>query len=277
MRPFRLLVMIVFAVAGIATAAQSREVRAEAFSPAGYYLLRMDLFAATPLAAGDIVFLGDSLTEGAEWNELFPDLPVRDRGISGDTTAGVLQRLGTITSARPAAVFLLIGTNELGPALDPAPSLARQREILARIRRESPDTRVFVQSLLPRAVAYRERVESYNAALREICHEAGATLDRSLSGLPRARRLAARRAHLRRTAPQRRRLPTLARTAPPVPAPVGSASAGLWVRIHSDNVRLKPNHIEQRQQHRCPRQQRAIAPVGRHSWRRQRSGMHQSA
>ncbi len=175
MRPFRLLVMIVFAVAGIATAAQSREVRAQAFSPAGYYLLRMDLFAATPLAVGDIVFLGDSLTEGAEWNELFPDLPVRDRGISGDTTAGVLQRLGTITSARPAAVFLLIGTNELGPALDPAPSLARQREILARIRRESPDTRVFVQSLLPRAVALRERVESYNAALREICQEAGAT------------------------------------------------------------------------------------------------------
>ena len=175
MRPFRLLVMIVFAVAGFATAAQSREVRAQAFSPAGYYLLRMDLFAATPLAAGDIVFLGDSLTEGAEWNELFPDLPVRDRGISGDTTAGVLQRLGTITSARPAAVFLLIGTNELDPALDPAPSLARQREILARIRREAPDTRVFVQSLLPRALAYRERVESYNAALREICHEAGAT------------------------------------------------------------------------------------------------------
>ena len=173
MRPFRLLVMIVFAVAGIATAAQSREVRAQAFSPAGYYLLRMDLFAATPLAAGDIVFLGDSLTEGAEWNELFPDLPVRDRGISGDTTAGVLQRLGTITSARPAAVFLLIGTNELGPALDPAPSLARQREILARIRRESPDTRVFVQSLLPRAGTYRERVESYNDALRGICREAG--------------------------------------------------------------------------------------------------------
>ena len=53
MRPFRLLVMIVFAVAGIATAAQSRQVRAEAFSPAGYYLLRMDLFAATPLAAGE--------------------------------------------------------------------------------------------------------------------------------------------------------------------------------------------------------------------------------
>jgi lysophospholipase L1-like esterase len=172
MRSMRLIVVFALGVAGIVAAAP-RDGRADAFAPDAYYRLRMDLFAVTPLAAGDIVFLGDSITEGAEWNELFPDLPVRDRGISGDTTAGVLARLGTVTASRPAAVFLLVGTNELAPSLDPAPSLARQREILARIRRESPDTRVFVQSLLPRAAAYRERVESYNTALRGICREAG--------------------------------------------------------------------------------------------------------
>lgn len=172
MRSMRLVVALALGVACVAAAAP-REGRADAFAPDAYYRLRMDLFAVTPLAAGDIVFLGDSITEGAEWNELFPDLPVRDRGISGDTTAGVLARLDTITASRPAAVFLLVGTNELAPSLDPAPSLARQREILARIRRESPDTRVFVQSLLPRAAAYRERIESYNAALRDICREAG--------------------------------------------------------------------------------------------------------
>ena len=172
MRSIRLLIALALGVVGIAAAAP-RDGRADVFSPEGYYRLRMDLFAATPLAAGDIVFLGDSITEGAEWNELFPGLPVRDRGISGDTTAGVLARLGTVTASRPAAVFLLVGTNELAPSLDPAPSLARQREILERIRRESPDTRVFVQSLLPRAATYRERVEGYNQALRGICHEAG--------------------------------------------------------------------------------------------------------
>ena len=172
MRSIRLVVALALGVAGMAAAAP-REGRADAFAPDAYYRLRMDLFAVTPLAAGDIVFLGDSITEGAEWNELFPDLPVRDRGISGDTTAGVLARLDTITASRPAAVFLLVGTNELAPSLDPAPSLARQREILERIRRESPDTRVFVQSLLPRAATYRERVEGYNRALRGICHEAG--------------------------------------------------------------------------------------------------------
>ena len=63
------------------------------------------------------------------------------------------------------AVFLLIGTNELAPSLDPAPSLARQREILERIRRESPDTRVFVQSLLPRASAASSGVAIASASL----------------------------------------------------------------------------------------------------------------
>ncbi len=172
MRLIRRVVAFALVVVGVATVTPG-EGRADGFAPDAYYRLRMDLFAATPLAAGDIVFLGDSITEGAEWNELFPGLPVRDRGISGDTTAGVLARLGMVTASRPAAVFLLVGTNELASAPDPAPGLARQREIIARIRRESPDTRVFVQSLLPRAAAYRERIESYNDALRGICREAG--------------------------------------------------------------------------------------------------------
>lgn len=175
LRTIRLLVALVLGLAGITAAAQPRGGDPGAFSPYGYYRLRMDLFAATPLSSRDIVFLGDSLTEGAQWNELFPDLPVRNRGISGDTTAGVLARLGTVTGSRPAAVFLMVGTNELAPSLDAAPSLARQRQILERIRRESPATRVFVQSLLPRAAAYRERIESYNLALRGICLEAGVT------------------------------------------------------------------------------------------------------
>ncbi len=221
MRSIRLLVALALGIAGIAAAAP-REGRADVFSPDAYYRLRMDLFAATPLGAGDIVFLGDSITEGAEWNELFPDLPVRDRGISGDTTAGVLARLDTVTASRPAAVFLLIGTNELAPSLDPAPSLARQREILERIRRESPDTRVFVQSLLPRAAAFRERDRKLQRCLARHLPRGGSRLHRSLSGLPRARRLAARRAHLRRAAPQRRGLPSLARIAAPVPASRGS-------------------------------------------------------
>ena len=175
MRRHRILLALTLSLYAGIGAAESSGSEAGAFVPGAYYLKRMELFAAAPLAPGDVVFLGDSLTEGAHWVELLPGLPVRDRGIAGDTTAGVLARLATITAARPAAVFLMIGTNDLGASPDPAPSLARQREIIARIRRESPSTLVFVQSLLPRAAVFRERIEGYNLALYGICRELGAT------------------------------------------------------------------------------------------------------
>jgi len=141
------------------------------FEPYPYYQLRMDLFAATPLTTRDIVFLGDSITEGGEWSELFPDLPVRDRGIGGDTTAGVLARLSTVTGAQPVAIFLMIGTNDLSRPGGSAASLANYREIIDRIGRESPGTRLFVQSVLPRAAAYRALIEAYNRAIASVCRD----------------------------------------------------------------------------------------------------------
>ncbi len=148
---------------------------AAAFDASSYYRLRMDLFAATPLAPGDIVFVGDSITEGAQWSELFPGVPVRDRGIGGDTTEGVLARIDSHTAASPRAIFLLVGTNDLDSPVALADSSAHYRAILRRIHHDAPRTRVFVQSLLPRQAAYRERVEAFNGALAGLCREHGAT------------------------------------------------------------------------------------------------------
>ena len=63
---------------------------------------------------GDVVFLGDSITRGGSWYELHPDSPIRNRGIGGDTTSGVLARLHQVTSGKPSQVLLLIGTLKIG-------------------------------------------------------------------------------------------------------------------------------------------------------------------
>jgi hypothetical protein len=64
---------------------------------------------------GAIVFLGDSITQG--WGDVgssFPGVKVANRGISGDTTRGVLIRLQEdVISLNPRGVVLLIGTNDL--------------------------------------------------------------------------------------------------------------------------------------------------------------------
>jgi lysophospholipase L1-like esterase len=131
-------------------------------------------FEAFALAPDDVVFLGDSITEGGPWEEMFPELRVRDRGIGGDTTAGVLARLEQVTRAQPAKVFLLIGTNDLFLGSSEAEIVANIEEILERLKQETPDTEVYLQSVLPRGADYRARVEALNARLAEVAIERGA-------------------------------------------------------------------------------------------------------
>jgi len=87
-----------------------------------HYLQRVSFFAAHPLQPGDIAFLGDSLTAGGNWDELFPGLPIRNRGINADTTVGALQRLDGITRGQPKAISC-----SLAPMICPGMNTATTR------------------------------------------------------------------------------------------------------------------------------------------------------
>jgi len=58
----------------------------------------------------DVVFIGDSITDGAEWEDLFPSLKIANRGIGGDRTDGVLKRLDSIYSTSASRAFIMIGS-----------------------------------------------------------------------------------------------------------------------------------------------------------------------
>jgi lysophospholipase L1-like esterase len=141
---------------------------------AGHQARLVSAFEAFPLAPDDVVFLGDSITEGGPWEELFPDLRVRNRGIGGDTSEGVLRRLDQVTRAQPAKVFLMIGTNDLYRGDSEDEIVANIAEILATLKQETPDTEVYLQSVLPRASRYRAGIEALNARLAELALEHGA-------------------------------------------------------------------------------------------------------
>ena len=49
-----------------------------------FYYQRATLFEELPVTSSDIIFLGNSITNGAEWAELFKNKHVKNRGISGD-------------------------------------------------------------------------------------------------------------------------------------------------------------------------------------------------
>jgi lysophospholipase L1-like esterase len=114
-----------------------------------YYQARYDLFQKLTDKKVDIVFLGNSITERGDWNELLPGKRVANRGIGGDNSFGVLARLDGVIAQRPSQVFLMIGINDLGRGLPVEVIVNNYRRILGRLRAGLPGTRIYLQSTLP--------------------------------------------------------------------------------------------------------------------------------
>jgi lysophospholipase L1-like esterase len=115
----------------------------------GHYAQRKALFAQQPARTGRILFLGDSITEGGPWHRLLGDSTVINQGIGGDITFGVLQRLDEVVRHRPTRLFLLIGINDIGKDIPVAVIADNVRKIIEQVQRRSPETQVFLQSVLP--------------------------------------------------------------------------------------------------------------------------------
>lgn len=62
---------------------------------------RATLFEVLPTSKKDIIFLGNSITNGGEWAELLGNPHVKNRGISGDRADTMLDRLHVITKGQP--------------------------------------------------------------------------------------------------------------------------------------------------------------------------------
>ncbi|ANE49985.1 GDSL-type esterase/lipase family protein [Flavisolibacter tropicus] len=114
-----------------------------------HYKQREELFRKMPDQKNEIVFLGNSITEQGEWQELIPGKPVINRGIGGDNTFGVLARLDEVVSSHPKKIFLLIGINDIGRGLPVDVVLNNYSRIIQFIKTASPKTTVYIQSILP--------------------------------------------------------------------------------------------------------------------------------
>jgi lysophospholipase L1-like esterase len=140
-----------------------------------YYHQRTSLFKSVPQTSDEIIFAGNSITDGGEWAELFNDKKILNRGISGDITAGLIHRLPDMAARKPAKVFLLIGTNDLARGIQPDSVIKNIFIIADYLKRESPSTKIFVQSILPVNKSFGkfaghtanvEKIKKLNAALQ---------------------------------------------------------------------------------------------------------------
>jgi lysophospholipase L1-like esterase len=109
-----------------------------------------------------VVFLGDSITQG--WGgglgAAFPGMKVANRGISGDTTRGVLLRLEEdVLALHPTAVALLIGTNDLEEGATPEVVTGNLKLILAALKRHDARMPVVLCQVFPSSAAEKRPAE----------------------------------------------------------------------------------------------------------------------
>lgn len=100
---------------------------------------------------GGIVLLGDSITDMFRINEFYFGDRIYNRGISGDTSAGVVARIQeSVYDLMPEKVFLLIGTNDIAkPDYNEDVTVQNIINIVKGINDNCPATIVYVESVYP--------------------------------------------------------------------------------------------------------------------------------
>ncbi len=114
-----------------------------------HYQHRVALFNSLKIKQGSKVFIGDSITEQCIWNELFGDNRLINRGIGGDITEKVLNRLDFLDGTKPSTVFLMIGTNDLGQNKSLEEIINNYQKIIQELSKKLPDAVIYMQSVLP--------------------------------------------------------------------------------------------------------------------------------
>ena len=90
----------------------------------------------------DVAFIGDSLTEGYDVASHYPQYTVVNRGIGGDTTVGLEQRLEqSVYAIEPKVVVMLIGANNMNTMF------VNYERILKKLHKNLPNSEIVLISL----------------------------------------------------------------------------------------------------------------------------------
>lgn len=139
----------------------------------GYRRHRYDEFKGLRVDTSSIVFVGNSITDMHNWSEAFGNDPrVISRGVSGGFSDEVLENVWSWVKGHPAKVFIMIGTNDLRIGRSTGFVADKVRRTVETVRKESPRTEIYLQSILPAADGGGKTdstIAETNAMLKGIC------------------------------------------------------------------------------------------------------------
>jgi lysophospholipase L1-like esterase len=143
-----------------------------------YYDQKLSMFEQNTTTKPDIIWLGDSITDGGEWAEFYKKKKVLNRGISSDNTFGILNRISEVTKRKPKKIFLLIGINDIARNIPDSIIIRNYKRIMDSVQLHSPKTKLYIQSILPTNNKFTnfknhqnktEHILAINSALQKMC------------------------------------------------------------------------------------------------------------
>lgn len=96
------------------------------------------------------LFLGDSITEYYDLDKYFPDMPVVNSGVAGDTTEDILDNMKErVYDYNPSKVFILIGTNDLRDDKSVEVVVENIKKIIDGIKQNRKVAEIYLESIYP--------------------------------------------------------------------------------------------------------------------------------
>lgn len=146
-----------------------------------HYRNRVELFRQSPaIEVGSIFFIGDSMIEGGKWSEYFSNTKILNRGIVGDNTEGMSNRLDEVVHAKPSIVFFSGGVNDISQNVKTKEIVANFRYMIRRMKEQSPTTTIYLQSAFPinnsfarykRLIGKEKKIIELNKALKKLADQ----------------------------------------------------------------------------------------------------------
>lgn len=171
------LVLVILLVAAVVTLSVllARQKKISKQAPT-YYDQKCAAFTLenSNFSQGQIVFIGDSITDGYRLSDFYADLPlaVYNRGIGGDVTSGVYNRLKTsLYDLAPSKIVLLIGINDINSGRTNDEIIANYTSILEEIKKNLPAADVTCLSVLPmhdKVAAWGIDLEKATAQIKDL-------------------------------------------------------------------------------------------------------------
>lgn len=142
-KPLSFLLVFILAVSTLISCGEDEDFAAQV---AAYRAEKIAMYESENAQYGDyevdVAFLGDSLTDGYDVKKYYPQYLVSNRGIGGETTIGLEERMQvSLYDLKPKVAVMLIGANNMDTMFD------NYESILLGFQENIPNTKIVLLSL----------------------------------------------------------------------------------------------------------------------------------